>query len=78
MEKTSQNRKVRYPENILLNKDLRNGDKTTISRLTGKSRRYITYIFTGERKLTPEVREIYDVMVEQNQKLKELNKKPNV
>jgi hypothetical protein len=70
-----------YPENIELKKHLRKGDITLISRACKKSPTLIQKIFLGERKMKPEVRRVYDLVVRFNAELADvlgLDKKPNV
>ena len=76
---------VKYPENIELKKALRFGDIRAIARASGKSEGLINLIFMGTRRMKPEVRRVYDMVVDFNHSLdeivpidKKIDKKPNV
>lgn len=73
--------KVNYPENVELKKELKRGDLKLIARATSKSEQLIKKVFSGTRKMKPEVRRVYDIVVYFNKELERvlmLNKKQNV
>ena len=61
--------KVKYPENIELKKKLKKGDLKLIARTTRKSESLVQKIFTGSRRMKPEVKRAYDTVVRFNQEL---------
>jgi hypothetical protein len=72
---------VKYPENVELKKPLRDGDLKLIARASKKSEHLIRKVFSGTRKMKPEVRRVYDTVVRFNAELVDalgLDKKPNV
>jgi hypothetical protein len=60
---------VKYPENVELKKQLKNGDMKLIARASKKSEQLIKKVFSGTRKMKPEVRRVYDTVVEFNAEL---------
>ena len=82
---------VKYHENIKLKKALRHGDLKLIARASKKSEQMIIKVYSGTRKMKPEVRRVHDTVVRFNAELEEAlrfklepeasnttNKKPNV
>ena len=80
---------VKYPENIELRKKLKKGDISLIARASKKSDTLIKKVFAGERKLKPEVKRVFDLVVRCNAELEKatgvkltpeslIDKKPNV
>ncbi len=73
--------KVKYPENLELKKKIRYGDIKLIARASKKSESLIKKIYSGTRKMKPEVRRVHDTVVRFNSELESAlmsNKKPNV
>jgi hypothetical protein len=60
---------VKYPENVELKKQVKNGDMKLIARASKKSEQLIKKVFSGTRKMKPEVRRVYDTVVEFNAEL---------
>jgi hypothetical protein len=74
-------RKVKYPENIDLKKHLKRGDLKLIARASHKSEELIKKVFSGTRKMKPEVRRVYEIVVRLNSERESVlmtDKKPNV
>lgn len=80
---------VKYLENIELRKYLKKGDITLIARASKKSTNLILKVFYGTRRMKPEVKRVYDLVVRCNSELEKatgvrltpesfLDKKPNV
>lgn len=73
--------KVKYPENIELRMQLKRGDIKLIARASKKSEQLIRKVFSGTRKMKPEVRRVYDIVIRFNARLETAlmtDKKPNV
>jgi len=73
--------KVKYPENIELRMQLKRGDIKLIARASKKSEQLIRKVFSGTRKMKPEVRRVYDIVIRFNAGLETAlmtDKKPNV
>lgn len=73
--------KIKYPENLELKKKIKYGDIKLIARASKKSESLIKKVFSGTRKMKPEVRRVYDTVVHFNTELEialRNNKKPNV
>ena len=58
--------KVKYPENIELRMKLKRGDIKLIARASKKSEQLIRKVFSGTRKMKPEVRYSYDTIIRFN------------
>jgi hypothetical protein len=58
-----------YPENIELKKTLRHGDIRLIAIASKKSKSLVEKIFSGRRRMKPEVKRVYDTVVRFNQEL---------
>jgi len=58
--------KVKYPENIELRMKLKRGDIKLIARASKKSEQLIRKVFSGTRKMKPEVRYAYDTIIRFN------------
>jgi hypothetical protein len=58
-----------YPENIELRKEIRRGDIKLIARASKKSEGLIIKIYSGTRKMKPEVRRVHDTVVRFNREL---------
>jgi hypothetical protein len=72
--------KIKYPENIELRMQLKRGDIKLIARASKKSEQLIRKVFSGTRKMKPEVRCAYDTVVRFNTGLETAlmtDKKPN-
>jgi hypothetical protein len=82
---------VKYPENIKLRKEIRYGDIRLIARASKKSESLIKKIYSGIRKMKPEVRRVHDTVIRFNRELEKTlgfslepeapnntDKKPNV
>jgi hypothetical protein len=63
---------VKYPENIELRKKLKNGDLALIARASRKSLIMINKVFSGTRKMKPEVKRVFDLVVKCNTELEKV------
>jgi hypothetical protein len=66
-------KETKYPENIELKKALKHGDICRIARTVGKSPELIKKIFSGTRRMKPDVRRVYDTVVRFNTEMDTLS-----
>jgi hypothetical protein len=70
----SEVKEIKYPENINLKKALKYGDISRIAKTAGRSPELIKKIFSGTRRMKPDVRRIYDAIIRFNAELDSLRK----
>lgn len=64
--------KVKFPEQVELKKELKQGDLALIAKVSQKSYSLVDKIFSGTRKMHPKVFSVYDVVVRFNRELNSL------
>jgi hypothetical protein len=66
---SNDDKRVKFPDQRELRAHLKRGDIVVIAHATHKSPDLIHRVFTGERKLKPDVRRAYDIVVRMNREL---------